>query len=217
MSHDLTQPPAGPGVSSARLLATMGGAGALAGLLIVLVYQFTLPGVLANRAARLERAILQVVPGAVTFETLYLADGRLASELPPGADPRKLEKIYAAFDASGQRKGFAIPASEPGFQDAIDILFGFDPAKPGTLGLAILASRETPGLGDKIEQPAFIDQLKDAKTPLTGVKAGKAQNEEDIEMVTGATISSRTVINAMNNAVAKWEPLLAAYTAGGGS
>ena len=216
MSHDANQAPAGPSVSSARLLTTMGGAGALAGLLIVLVYQFTLPGVLANRAARLERAILQVVPGAVKFETLYLVDGRLTKDLPAGADPRKLEKIYDALDESGQHKGFAIPASEPGFQDAIDILFGFDPARPGTLGLAILASRETPGLGDKVEKPGFIDQFKTAATPLTGVKSGKAQNEGDVEMVTGATISSRAVINAMNNAVTKWQPLLAAY-AGGGS
>jgi len=216
MTHDMKQPAPGPSVSSARLLTTMGGAGALAGLLIVLVYQVTLPGVLANRAARLERAILQVVPGAVKFETLYLIDGKLTNTLPAGADPRKLDKVYAALDESGVRRGFAIPASEPGFQDAIDILFGFDPAKPGTLGLAILASRETPGLGDKVEKPGFTDQFRDAATPLTGVKAGTAQNEEDVEMVTGATISSRTVINAMNHAVAKWQPLIAAY-AGGGS
>ena len=30
-------------------------------------------------------------------------------------------------------------------------------------------------------------------------------------MITGATISSRTVIRVINNAVARWRPLLAAY------
>ena len=73
------QPPATgstPTVSSVRLLSTMGGAGALAGLLIVLAYQFTLPSILANRAERLERAILEVVPGSTAYEPLSRSRAR---------------------------------------------------------------------------------------------------------------------------------------------
>lgn len=209
--------PLPPQVKSARLIATMAAAGAIAGLLIIVVFQATLPAILANRAARLDAALASVVPGLARYETLYLFGGALTATLPPDADPRKAEKIYAAFDVSGRRVGFAIPASEPGFQDAIDILFGFDPAKPGTLGLVVLGTKETPGLGDKILSDGFRDQFKDAATPINGVKAGASQKPGDVDMITGATISSRTVIRAINKAVEKWSPLIAAYDAAGGT
>jgi electron transport complex protein RnfG len=207
--------PQRPQVKTLRLVTTMAAAGALAGLLIVVVFQATLPAILANRAARLDAAMATVVPGLARYETLYLIDGRLTGTLPPGADARKTEKIYAAFDGGGRRVGFAIPASEPGFQDAVDVLFGFDPTKPATLGLVILNTKETPGLGDKILSESFRDQFSDAKTPLNGVKAGQSQQPEDVDMITGATISSRTVIRAINTAVGKWSPLIAAYEQGG--
>ena len=217
MSGDTKSPGTAPNVSSIRLLGTMGGAGAVAGLLIVLVFQFTLPTVLANRAARLETAIQQVLPGIAKAEPLYLVNGALTSAVPSGADPRKLEKIYLGVDASGSPVGFAIPASEPGFQDVIDMIFGFDPDKPGTLGLVILGSRETPGLGDKIESPQWLAQFGDAGAPLMPVKAGNAKLPQEVDMITGATISSRTVIGAINKAIARWSPIIAAYRAGGGS
>lgn len=208
--------PVPPQIKSARLIATMAAAGAVAGFLIIVVFQATLPAILANRAARLDAALSSVVPGMERYDTLYLVNGTLTSTLPAGVDAKKIEKIYAAFDGSGRRVGFAIPASEPGFQDAIDILFGFDPARPGTLGLVVLGTKETPGLGDKILSEGFRDQFKDAKTPISGVKAGASQKPEDVDMITGATISSRTVIRAINKAVAKWSPLIAAYDSGGG-
>lgn len=209
--------PSPPQVKSARLIATMAAAGAVAGFLIIVVFQATLPAILANRAARLDAALSSAVPGLDRYDTLYLVNGTLTATLPAGADARKLEKIYAAFDRSGRRVGFAIPSSEPGFQDAVDILFGFDPAKPGTLGLVVLGTKETPGLGDKILSDGFRDQFKDAATPINGVKAGASQKPGDVDMITGATISSRTVIRAINKAVAKWSPLIAAYDATGGA
>jgi Na+-translocating ferredoxin:NAD+ oxidoreductase subunit G len=217
MSGNIHAPGAAPATPSLRLLGTMGGAGAAAGLLIVLVYQLTLPSVQANRAARLESAIHQVLPGIARYDTLYLVGGSLTSRLPPGLDGRKLERVYAGSDAGGRHVGFAIPVSEPGFQDAIDVLFGFDPLKPGTLGLVILGSRETPGLGDKIEAPEWRDQFTDASTPLIAAKAGSAEKPQDVDMITGATISSRTVIGAINKGVARWTPLLETYMAGQGS
>lgn len=206
--------PAAPAVKSARLIATMAAAGAVAGLLIIVVFQATLPAILANRAARLDAALSSVVPGLSRYDTLYLLDGKLTATLPAGIDPKKTEKIYAAFDQSGRRVGFAIPASEPGFQDAVDILFGFDPSGPGTFGLVVLGTKETPGLGDKIVSEGFSGQFRKAKTPIRGVKAGAKQTPEDVDMITGATISSRTVIRAVNKAVEKWSPLIAAYDAG---
>jgi electron transport complex protein RnfG len=215
MSAPSTGTPAAPAVKSGRLLATLGGAGAVAGFLIVVVYQLTLPAVEANRAARLDAAIHQVLQGLERYDTLYLHRGALVAAAPSGVDPRDLERVYAGFDASGRRVGFAIGAAPPGFQDAISLLFGFDPANRKTLGLVILASRETPGLGDKIEGESFLSRFRTALTPMVAVKSGTKDNPNDVEMITGATISSRAVIGGINAGVERWAPILDAYLAGG--
>lgn len=214
---DANAPPAAPDVQSGRLIATLGAAGALAGLLIVLAYQGTLPAIERNRAARTDRAIHEVLRGLDRYDTLYLHEGDLTATLPPGVDARPLERVYAGYDAAGARVGFAIAAGEPGFQDVIRILFGFDPATRTTLGLMILSSLETPGLGDKINDERWRGQFRGRKTPLVRVKQGASKQPDEVDTITGATISARTVIAAVNKGVARWAPLLDAYLAKGGS
>lgn len=210
-------PPSAPDVQSGRLVATLGTAGALAGLLIVLAYQGTLPAIEANRAARTDRAIHEVLRGIDRYETLYLYEDALTTQMPEGTDVRRVERAYVGYDAAGVRVGFAIPTGKPGFQDVIRILFGFDPATRTTLGLTILSSLETPGLGDKIEGEAWRAQFRGRQTPLVRVKQGASKQPDEVDTITGATISSRTVIEAVNAGVERWAPLLDAYLAKGGS
>ncbi|HSR15696.1 MAG TPA: hypothetical protein VLL51_08085, partial [Gemmatimonadales bacterium] len=54
-------PAPGASVSSGRLIATLGGAGAVAGALIVLVFTATAPRIEAHRAARLDAAVQEVL------------------------------------------------------------------------------------------------------------------------------------------------------------
>ena len=202
---------AAPDVPSVRLVATLGVAGALAGLFIVLAYQGTLPAIERNRAARTDRAIHEVLRNLERYDTLYLHEGALTAQLPPGVDDRPLERVYAGYDMAGAPVGFAIATAEPGFQDVIRILVGFDPATRTTLGLTILSSLETPGLGDKINAEDWRAQFRGRKTPLIRVKPGTATQPNEVHAISGATISSRTVIAAVNKGVERWAPLLDAY------
>lgn len=206
-----------PEVRSLPLLATLAAAGAISGLLIVVVYQWTLPAIEKNRAARLDAAIHTVLKGIDRYQTLYVQDGKLTTTLPAVSSGGVAERVYEGFDASGVRVGFAVAASPPGFADTIEILFGLDPSKHAMLGLAILSSKETPGLGDKIERETWREQFGRVIAPLTGVKKGAVAKPNDVEMITGATISSRAVINGLNKAIDRWTPILEAYLAGGGS
>ena len=69
-AHEM--PPAPPAF---RLLGTLGIAGAMAGLLLVLVNQWTEPRIEAHRAMVLEAAIHEVLGGPDRYETLFLVDG----------------------------------------------------------------------------------------------------------------------------------------------
>jgi len=107
-------------------------------------------------------------------------------------------------------------AGEPGFADIVRVIFGYDPATKQILGMRVIESKETPGLGDKIEKDsAFVRQFRGALTPLLGVKVGRRQagDQHQVDMITGATISSRVVIRIISNAVARLGPVIENYSA----
>lgn len=211
--------PIPPGIPAWRLVATLGGAGALAGLLIVLAYTWTRPPIEAHRASVLRSAIEEVLQGPARADTLFLVGDALTRDRPSAATPETIERIYRGFDQAGRPVGYAMVASEAGFADQIVVMFGWNATTGELLGIRVLSSKETPGLGDKIERPGFTDQFRNAPAPLRGVKDANARgvDRSAIVMITGATISSRTVIREINNAVDHWKPLIVAYESGAGA
>lgn len=208
-------PPAAAEAPSWKLLAMMTAGGAIAGLLIVTSYQATLPRIEHHKAEVLRAAIQEVLKAPDSFDTLYLLGGQLTRTLPAGTNAKDLEKIYLGRDASGNHTGFAVSATESGFQDPVTVMFGYDAAQRRLIAMKVISNKETPGLGDKIEKDSsFVADFRDAATPLNGIKKGggtAAARENDIVMITGATISSRAVISIINNAIVRWEPLMNAY------
>ena len=204
----------GPEVKSWKLLATLGVGGAIAGGLIVVAYNATLPRIEAHRAMLVQSAVREVLKEPARWDTLYLVEGKLTKTTPTGPGAKGVERVFLGFDDAGKTVGAAVTAGEPGFADVIDLIFGIEPETGTLLGMKVLGEKETPGLGDKIEKPAFTGQFAGALTPLKGVKA-KGTDKSEVQTITGATISSRTVIRIINNATARWQPLLQAYLRGG--
>ena len=203
--------PAQSEVSTFRLVATLAVAGALAGLLIVLVNQHTKPIIDIYKAEQLQKAVYEVLPGVERYNTYYLVDNALSFALPEGAKESEYKRIYVGYDTSSQIKGVAISRGESGFQDVVQIIFGFDPATGNLLGMKVLDSKETPGLGDKIfKDQAFVDQFfAGPATPLVGVKAGAGKGKpNEIDTITGATISSKVVIDIINHGLEEWQPVI---------
>ena len=205
-------PAAAQDVRSWRLLALMTVAGAVAGGLIVTAYELTLPRIEHHKGEVMRAAVQEVLKAPRSFDTLYLHAGALVKALPPGADPKAAEKIYLGHDAAGKRVGFAVSATENGFQEPITVMFGYDAAARQVIAMKVIANKETPGLGDKIEKDSvFVAEFAGAAAPLSGVKPKAGKGPNDVEMITGATISSRAVIGIINNAIARWQPLMDAY------
>jgi electron transport complex protein RnfG len=212
-----------PEPSGARLVLTLAIAGFLSGLGLAGVYELTRPAIERNQAERRERAVLTVVPGATTMQRLvWEAD----AFRPARADERAVGlAVFAAYDAEGSFKGYAIEGEGAGFQDAIRLIFGYDPARRMVIGMQILESRETPGLGDKIyKDEEFVANFQDlaVEPAIELVKDGRtAQNE--VDAITGATISSRAVVRIIAEARETWAdrlpddpgPMATASAAGG--
>ena len=205
------QAPAKEVVSTFRLVATLAIAGALAGLLIVMVNQHTKPLIDKYKAEQLKLAVYEVLPGVERYDTYYLVDDALSISLPAGAKESEYKRIYVGHDNTGQIMGIAISRGESGFQDVVQVIFGFNPSNGRLLGMKVLDSKETPGLGDKIfKDMDFVNQFfAGPQTPLIAVKAGAGKGQPgEIDTITGATISSKVVISIINNGLKEWNPII---------
>lgn len=135
--------------------------------------------------------------------------------LVPGAADGKAETIggqtvYRAIDAQGQHVGWVIPARGQGFADVIELLVGTDKDVKQITGLYVLKQLETPGLGDFITGDAWRSQFKSkpADVPLVITKTAP-KTDSEVQGITGATISSRSVVGIVNGAVEKFRSAVA--------
>ena len=198
----------------------MVGIGLACGLLIVSVFQFTAPAIAANRAEALQRAIFEVLPAASSSRSYALVDDERFEPLAaPDPDARV---VHAGFDDGGRLVGLAIEAQGMGYADVITLLYGYSHVDEQVVGMAVLQSKETPGLGDRIESdPDFVANvarldaaLDDAggalRNPIVAVKHGKKRNAWEVDGNTGATISSVAVAGPLDRSCAYWGPRIRA-------
>lgn len=199
-----------------RLVATLAVAGAMSGLLVSSVYQSTLPAIEQHAAEREKAAVYEVLGAPARWDTLYLVGDALTRTAPATTGFARAPRAFVGFDADGKELGVAITGTEPGFQDNVTIMIGFRPATGELIGFRVLEQKETPGLGDKIESDTtFTRQFAGRLPPLRGVKGVPSGGKDEVQTITGATISSRAVVRIINNAIARWSPLLAAWEQGG--
>jgi electron transport complex protein RnfG len=197
-------------------VVTLAFGGAFAGALVAYVYQATLPAIQRYADARVGGAVREVLAAPARLDTLYLIGDRLGRTPPAGVELRAATKAFVGFDDRGARTGVAVEAAEPGFADEVRLMIGFNPATGALIGYTVLGQKETPGLGDKIEKDsAFAAGFRGKVAPVSGTK-NTATGPSTVQTITGATISSRAVIKIINDAVALWQPRLAAFDREGG-
>ena len=125
-------------------------------------------------------------------------------------------KYYQVLETryQGDLRGWVVKAKGQGYADAIELLLGLSPDLAKITGLFILDQKETPGLGNKIITAEWRNQFigKPTEPPLRVVKSG-AEQINDIDAITGATISSKSVTGMINRAVGELNSQLTPATA----
>jgi Na+-translocating ferredoxin:NAD+ oxidoreductase subunit G len=196
-----------------RMILTLATAGAMAGAVLVFVFLWSQPRILAYQAKVLAESIGEVLKGPEVYETVYVYQGQLVRELPEGVSPAGLDRIYPGYDADGRPMGFAAAGAKAGYMDLIHVIFGYDPSSQEVLGMKVLDHKETPGLGDVIvKDQEFIGGFDGVRWPLQGIKEGTATGDpHEVDLVTGATISTRTIVELINLRIEELEPLLEGF------
>lgn len=152
-------------------------------LVLALTYEITKPKIDEQLRIEEQAALKKIIPEADSFEPKTI-DGIEYFEALKGSD----------------LIGYCLKVTGTGYGGYMRIIVGIDPA--GTIkGVSILEHQETPGLGSKINEikpgetePYFLRQFKGKSARTVTVK-------KDIDAITGATISSKAVTDAINQTV----------------
>ena len=170
------------------------------------LYSVTKPKKEAMQKALVEEALKVVMPDADSFEEVTKDIGG--------------EKFsFRVAMKGGETIGYVATGAASGYSSILQVMAGVD-TNFVIKGVKVLYQKETPGLGDKVEEldskktwgtvitgtspdesglrPWFQAQFDGKQAPVSVNKDGGA-----IDAITGATISSRAVCNAVNDAVDK--------------
>lgn len=202
--------------TSTKLIVTLMTIAAISGLLIAIAVQATAQLIAVNRQEGLRQSVLQVVPRAGSIK-IFAPDGK--GGLREAAADEKVDKIYAGYSSDGKLQGVAFEGVGQGYADKVKLLFGYNPYDQTIVGMKVLESKETPGLGDKISGERFQENFKQLEAaPAPGgqglarqvevVKAGEKSKPWQIDAITGATISSKAVGKIVNQDAGRFVPLI---------
>ena len=181
----------------------------IAGFILGAVYQITKGPIAEAEAAAAMEAYKEVFADASDFTEIEVNANALAEGGITGSD---IDKVMEAKGADGAVLGYVfVITNHEGY--AGDIQFTLGVSNDGTTnGISILAISETPGLGMEAEsvlKPQFAGK-KAAQFNYT--KTG-AVSEDQIDAISGATITSNAVTNGVNAGVYYFQTVLGGGTA----
>jgi len=174
-----------------KMLLTLMIIGAVSGGVLSSLFKWAEPFIKENDRLKTEESIYKVQPGGKSYEKIEIKD---------------LE-AYKVFDENKEIIGYSIVDFGNGFVEKIKVMIGVDKDLENIkiVGMEVLYRNETPGLGTKIEEPPFktrFDNLS-AEPNVIMVKS-VASKDNEISAITGATISSKAVVDIVNKAVGKF-------------
>jgi electron transport complex protein RnfG len=163
---------------------------AIAGAALSLVNNVTKPRIEEQKRLVTERALIAALPEADK------------NHIAPVIENDTIRYYIGYKDSMKQEiTGYAFVAKQYGYSSEIQTMVGVD-SLGKVIGLKVIQQVETPGLGTKIELIPYGDSLSWAQKQIIGKMSDELAVDKDggqITSITGATISSRAVVNSIKN------------------
>ena len=173
----------------------------VAGFALSGVYTMTKDSIESQQLAAKQESFKVVLPEADHFEAV---GGEKLAELGGGVYGTGFGRSYVneavrGLDADGNTVGYVYSVtSAEGYEGNITLSMGLD-AEGSLKGIAFTELKETPGKGMLAAEPSFINQFTNRSTKrLTLIKGGGASGDAEIDAISGATVTSQAVLNAVN-------------------
>lgn len=179
----------------------------VAGGVLGLVYEITKEPIAKQQEMAKQEAYKSVFEDADSFEVcVEEGDGELAAYLAEnGFEAQTINEVMEAKDASGETLGYAINlTTSEGYGG--DITFSMGVREDGTLnGISILTISETAGLGMNATKDEFKNQFQDKQAESFEVTKTDAAADNQINAISGATITSNAVTKGVNSGLCAFE------------
>ncbi len=154
---------------------------AIASGILATINSFTSPIISENARLEKELARKEVLKSATTFDSIAVINE---------------EPAFKAFDKEGNLVGYTFLAVQYGYSSDVKTMVGLN--KDMTINkIKIIAQSETPGLGANSVKPEFQEKFNDLS--VNQLKVDKDGGE--VESITGATITTRTVTNSIKTGI----------------
>ena len=177
--------------TSTRMIVVLTIIAALSGSVLSMWDGVTAPKIAANRLKVLKQAISMVLPEYDHYDELQIREDII---------------LYIGKDTTGAPVGIAFKAKGNGFSPDLTIMVGINPEFSRLTGIEILEQTETPGLGNKIEdgwfKDQFIGQIIDEQETVVVKNIKPSDPTRGIQAISGATISSKAVVNIIRDKIA---------------
>ena len=164
--------------------------------LLAFVNDVTAPIITEREAAERAEAMAAVLPAAATF-----SEEKTVSLTVDGEDEEIV--YYEGLDSTGALIGYVFTASGAGYGGDVAVMTGVDMDGVVT-NIEITSINETPGLGMRAQEESFLSQYIGKSGSLT---VSKTAAGDEIQALTGATITSTAVTDAVNAALAAWQTI----------
>ena len=159
---------------------------AATGLILGGVYTMTLEPIRLVQEQEKNEALASTLPGATEVK-----DGN-----------QMITEIYEG-SANGEVKGYNFTVTPKGYAGLITTVVGVS-NEGRVMDIKILSHSETPGLGAKAVEPAFAGQFKEKLAEKLSVTKTPPESDDQIQAISGATITSSAVISGVNTALEYW-------------
>lgn len=180
---------------------------AMAGLLLGAVYDITKEPIARQQQKLKEEAYQTVFQDAESFEAFDAANAQSVLEAAgwQSADVT-IEEVMTAVKG-GEAAGYVMTVTDhEGYGGDIRIAIGIQ--KDGTVnGISFLSISETAGLGMKAKEPAFAEQFAGKQVEQFAYTKTGASADNEIDALTGATITTNAVTNAVNAGICYFQSI----------
>ena len=188
----------------------------VSGLLLGVVYDITKEPIAQAQENTKQEAYRAVLSDASSFEAVDF-DANSASSLlsENGYTSDEITEVVEGTDDSGETVGYVISVqSGEAYDGTLELSVGI--ATDGTVkGVEMLDISETAGLGMKADEAEFKDQFKDKNVEkFTYTKTGE-DGDDMIDAISGATITTNAVTNAVDSALVYYQNELGGSQLGG--
>ncbi len=179
-----------------RLALTLFIITSIIGVLLAVVHYYTAPVVVRSAEERLQQSLADLMEDADRFDTVESFEESIAL----GTVHIPVQAVYAAFDSSDQPLGYCVRVTPKGYADVIDLLVAID-GEGAVKAVDILSIYESPGIGMKVERNDEFRSSVYGLTDSAKIVKSVPSDKDEIQVISGATVSSAAYINGVNAAI----------------